>query len=687
MELTTPKKITVKTIRALFFIHLIGFIVMGIVLSTILILAKLEGPPSISVPQSTVLYAQDGSKIGETHHGQKRYWVSLDDISEHVVEATIAVEDRHFYDHHGFDYKRIVGAAVADLKAMAKVQGASTITQQYARNLYLEHDKTWKRKLMEAFYTIRLEMNFEKEEILEGYLNTIYYGHGAYGIEAAARYYFDKHASELTMEEATLLAGIPKGPSYYSPYVHFDRAKDRQELILSLMAKEGFITEEQATKAAKQAITLKEQEQVATVKIAPYFQDMVLQELKDILNVDEQFIETKGLQVYTTIDPKLQEIAEQTMNSVMDDSSDIQLGFVAIDPKSGKVRALIGGRDYNESPFNRATQAKRQPGSTIKPLLYYKAIENGFTPSTSLRSEPTTFRYGEHEETYEPSNYNDYYANEEIPLMQALALSDNIYAVKTHLFMGMEQLVNAGEQFGIESPIKKVPSAALGTSPVSVMEMVNAYGMFANGGKKIAPVYIERIEDGDGNVLYKENTRPETVLDPQATFVTTHMMMGMFDSKLNGYTTVTGQKIMDLLTRPYAGKSGSTKADSWMIGFSPQLVAGVWTGYDKGKTITFATERLYAKQIWAQFMEEALEDRSVKQFRPPKGVVGVYIDPSSGLLASPTCPVARLTYYVAGTEPTDYCIDHLEHTEQKKNENKEEETEDPSFLERIIPWL
>ncbi|WP_243292974.1 PBP1A family penicillin-binding protein [Bacillus sp. FJAT-47783] len=687
MELTTPKRITVKTIRALFFINVIGILVFVIVLSTILFMAKLEGPPSISVPQSTVLYAKDGSKIGETHHGEKRFWVSLNDISPSVLEATIAIEDRNFYDHHGFDYKRIIGAAIADLKAMAKVQGASTITQQYARNLYLEHDKTWKRKLTEAFYTIRLEMNFTKEEIVEGYLNTIYYGHGAYGIEAAARYYFDKHASELTLGEAAMLVGIPKGPSYYSPYVNLSRAKERQELILSEMVKEGFITKEEREKASEEPLELKEQEAVKKIDIAPYFQDIVLQKVKNLLNIDEQIIQTKGLRVYTTLNSSLQKIAEETVTNVIDENSDIQVGFTAMDPNTGEVKALIGGRDYEKSSFNRVTQAKRQPGSTMKPLLYYAAIENGFTPSTPLRSEPTTFRYGENEQgTYKPSNYNDYYAYDDITLLQALALSDNIYAVKTHLFMSMNELVQTAKTVGIHSPLKEVPSLALGTSPVSVLEMVNAYGILANGGKKVEPIFITRIEDAKGNVLYKEKRQLEQLLNKQAAFVTTHMMTGMFDKKLNGYTTVTGQKVIDLLTRPYAGKSGSTKADSWMIGYTPQLVAGVWTGYDKGKTIDLVLERSYAKQIWAHFMEEALEDQSVKSFRPPEGVVGVYVDPSSGLLASPTCPVSRLTYYIQGTEPTDYCLEHLEHTKEKKEEDKDP-PEDPSIWDKLIPWL
>lgn len=227
MEAMTPKgiRLTIKTIRALFFIHFFVFAAAAICIAVVLIAAKVQGAPSIVVPQSTVLYASNGTKIGEEHHGGRRFWVELDEISPYLINATIAIEDKNFYDHHGFDFKRIAGAAVADLKAMAKVQGASTITQQYARNLYLGFEKTWARKMTEAFYTIRLEMNYSKEKILEGYLNTIYYGHGAYGVEAASRYYFDKKAKDLTLAEAALLAGIPKGPYSYSPMVNYDLSK------------------------------------------------------------------------------------------------------------------------------------------------------------------------------------------------------------------------------------------------------------------------------------------------------------------------------------------------------------------------------------------------------------------------------------------------------------------------------
>lgn len=684
MDVITPRRIriTLKTIRAITFISLLLLIFFSTVVLSIVLYAKWQGPPSLTVPQSTIIYASDGSKIGELHNGQKRYWVNLDDISENVLQATIAIEDRGFYDHHGFDYKRIAGAALADLRAMAKVQGASTITQQYARNLFLQHEKTWQRKAKEAFYTIRLEQNYSKDEILEGYLNTIYYGHGVYGIEAAANYYFGKNASQLSLAEASMLAGIPKGPNLYSPYVNQEKAKERQTIILKMMANEGYITEKQLDGALREKLVYTTKEEKVQKGMAPYFQDAVMSSLAMDLQMDEDILQTKGLKIYTTLDPDMQKIAEEIVASSIEKKSDIQAGFVAMDPKTGYVKALIGGRDYEKSPFNRATQAKRQPGSTIKPLLYYTAINNGFTPSTEMMSEPTTFSYDDGKATYKPSNYNDYYANDFITMLQAIALSDNIYAVKTHMFLGMDKLVKSGEQFGLDTKIKKVPSAALGTSPIRLVDIVNAYGMLGNGGKKIKPAFVTKVEAANGEVIYKAEKNKEQILNEQAAFVTTHMMTGMFDPKLNGYTSVTGQSIANTLTRDYAGKSGSTSTDSWMIGFSPQIVAGVWTGYDKGKSIDLVQERGYSKTIWARFMEKALEDESVKAFRPPDGLVGVYINPASGKLATKECPEKRLTYYVEGTEPTEYCTEHsTEMPKEKKSKQKED-----SLFDKLFKW-
>ncbi len=684
MELTVNKR-TIKYVRAVLIIgSLVSFILAAIV-SLLFLAAKIAGPPPIAVPQTTVFYANDDSIIGQSHTGQNRYWVDMEHISPYVKYATLAVEDQRFYDHHGFDAKRIAGAAIADLRAMAKVQGASTITQQYARNLYLNHDKTWKRKLVEALYTIRLEVNYSKIRILEGYLNTIYYGHGAYGIEAASRLYFGKSAKSLTLAEASMLAGIPKGPSYFSPYINEARAKERQALILKEMQRQGFITQKQAEEAKREKLSYQPLEQGKTSKLAPYFQDMVQSVLVKELNMDEQTVQQGGLRVYTTLDRNVQEIVEKQVKNTIPASSEIEAAVVSMDPRTGEVKALVGGRDYKKSQFNRATQAYRQPGSAFKPFLYYAALKKGFTPVTRLKSEYTTFKMNDGVSTYKPANYNNYYADDFITMAQALAVSDNIYAVKTHLFLGEQVLVKTAKEFGITSKLEAIPALALGTSPVKPIEMVNAYGMLANGGKKIKPVFIRRVIDQDGNILYDSHLEREQTLDKDVTFVMEQMMTGMFNAKLSGYTSVTGQTIMNKLTRTYAGKSGSTKTDSWMIGFTPQLVTGVWVGYDKGRAITNPSEQRYAKMIWANVMEESLKDEPKKKFAKPEGVVGLNINPKNGKIATKGCPVSVKMYFVKGTEPTEYCMEHLDEKDDF-NDMKIKAKQQEKWYKKYFPW-
>ncbi|WP_066310178.1 transglycosylase domain-containing protein [Bacillus sp. FJAT-29814] len=688
MEIMTDQgfRKTIKYLRALVIISLIGISCMLIFLIGILAYAKILGPPPLAVPQSTLIFADDGTLIGETNNGQKRYWAKLSDISPDIINATISIEDRNFYEHHGFDYKRIAGAVIADVKALAKVQGASTITQQYARNLFLEHDKTWKRKLNEAFYAIRLEMNYSKKQILEGYLNTIYYGHSAYGVEAASQFFFGKKASELTLAEASMLAGIPKGPGLYSPLSSLENAKARQTIILKTMAKNGYISKNKAEAAAQEPLKIVGEHTTPKVKVAPYFQDAVRNALKNQLKLGDRTIALGGLKVYTTLNLKQQEAAEKQIQTYVDSESDIQVGLVAMDPKTGFVKAMVGGRDYEKSPFNRAVQAIRQPGSTIKPLLYYAALENGFTPSSTMRSEMTTFKFDNGHGDYTPHNFNNKYADGEITLAQALAVSDNIFAVKTHLFLGEEILIETARKFGLSTKMAEVPSLALGTSGVRVIEMANAYSLFANGGNKVHPILVTKVEDYNGNVIFEANSEPENVLDTAKAFVMTQMLTGIFDQKLNGYARVTGSTIAKELTRPYAGKSGSTETDSWMIGFSPQLVTAVWAGYDVGKPIELPVEKSYAKTIWANFMEEALDGKPVKAFKPPKeGVVGVYVDPTNGKLATKDCPVRRLTYFEEGTEPTDYCTDHIG-SSADDGPVKNGGTKKIPWYKKIFPW-
>ncbi len=376
METITSSSNKIKYMRLAVISCAFIFIAISLFLLIIVGIAKLQGPPPLHVPQSTLYYAEDGTVLAETNSGEKRFWLELPHISQPAVEATIAIEDKTFYKHHGFDMKRIGGAIIANIHAGKKAQGASTITQQYARTLFLSMEKTWKRKLREAYYTLRLEMNYAKDDILEGYLNTIYYGHGAYGIEAASQYYFGKSASDLSLAEAAMIAGIPKGPSYYSPLVAAEKAKQRQITVLKAMQKNGFITKEEAEEAAKEEIQYIGKHPYEKAEVAPYFNDAVKKQLRTKVGLDERTVQTGGLQVYTTLNTKHQKIVESIIDEEILEDSNIQIiSFTG--PQTGYVTSLVGGKDYQESSFNRAIQAERQPGSTMKPFLYYAALMKG----------------------------------------------------------------------------------------------------------------------------------------------------------------------------------------------------------------------------------------------------------------------------------------------------------------------
>lgn len=624
----------------------------------------LLGPPKLTSDQNTIYYSHSGDVIGEERGQESRYWIDLAAISPAMIKATLLIEDQHFFEHHGFDFKRIAGAVLKDIKSMSLKEGASTLTQQYARNLYLSHKKTWTRKLSEAFYTIRLEMYYSKEEILEGYLNTVYYGHGAYGIEAASQYFFNKAAKDLSVAEAAMLAGIPKGPTYYSPLNDEDRAKERQMRILGIMLDQDVITEQEYASAEREQLTYATSSERKKNNIGPYFQDTVLKEAADLLELDMELIRSGGFEIHTTLNTDYQKQLKKEIKTIIDPKSEIEIGAMAINPKTGGVQALIGGRSYKKSPFNRATDAKRMPGSAFKPFLYYAALVNGYNAGTMLMSKPTAFEL-EGGEVYQPSNYNNYYAYEPIPLAQALALSDNVYAVKTNMYLGAEKLVDTARKFGITGELPAVPSLALGTASVSVEEMVSGYGMLANGGHDIEAHTIDKIIDRNGKTAYKRKNDPgDLVLDPKNAFILTHLMTGMFDRDLDGYMAVTGSNIADQLTRLYAGKSGTTNSDSWMIGFSPTLVTGIWTGYDDNRAMEVVAESSYAKNIWAGFMEKAHEGMEQGNFDVPAGVVGVPIDPSTGERATPYCDTSRVMYFEKGTEPRVYCSDHYNGEEQ-----------------------
>ena len=676
------KTIRSKRIRRFFLFSIAASCAFLGALITLRIYAQIVGAPIIQVPISSVYLDNQGNVIGDRFSEQRRYWVSLDEMSPFVPQAAIAVEDQEFYEHHGFDYSRIASALLKDVKAGKKVEGASTITQQYARNLFLTHEKTWTRKINEALYAYRLEIFYEKDELLEGYLNTVYFGHGMYGVEAASRFYFGKNAESLTLAESALLMGIPKGPTYYSPIVNKDKAVNRQQLILTLMNNQQFITTDQKDRAIEENFVLKTEDSIITKKTAPYFLEEVWKEATEIVTKKGHRIEEGGWTIETTLNKKHQQVAEETIQKWMP-KGELQIGFVSMDPKTGYVTAMVGGRNFTDSPYNRVTQAKRQPGSIIKPLLYGAALENGFNPLTFLKSERTIFTYDNGRREYEPKNVNGEFAEHPISLAQALAISDNIYAVKTLEYIGHEQFQKLLNRFQINMNIKNTPATALGTSEVSLFDMTKAYNSISAKGILKKPTYITKITDHDGNVLYdveKEKRKGEKVLLEQDAFLLSHLLTGMFDPTFNDYSPATGVSIRAKQTRPYAAKSGTTNTDQYLVGYSPQLTAGVWNGYDKGKDVSDAEARQVTKQVWIEFMEKAHQGLPVEPFIAPDGVRGVIVDIETGGIATSACEKQRLVYLKEKDVPQKLC------TDPKLKQHTFEESEEESEPWSIFPF-
>lgn len=616
------------------------------------LLLYLAGTPLPPVPTDsrTMLLDARGEVLATfSSDGRSRDPVQLEDISPLLVKATLAVEDRKFYDHPGFDLKGMARAVLVNLENGERTQGASTLTQQLARNLYLSHEKTWTRKAKEALYTLQLEMKYSKDDILQLYLNEIYYGHGAYGIEAASRMYFGKSAGELDLAESALLAGIPKGPTYYSPYNHWDNAKSRQRLILSILADLGSITDRQAEEAAAETLALKPRGETATGTLAPYFRDYVRNQTAALLGMDGDELAGTGLRIYTTLDPAVQTAAEEAVTEGMADSGELEVALVSVDPRTGHIKAMVGGKSYAANQYNHTLATTRQPGSSFKPIMYLAALSSKtMTGLSKFNSQPTLFHYDENRKTYQPRNFGDKYLGE-INMHQAIAASDNIYAVNTIMKIGPEQVARLGEELGISSPLQPVPSLALGTSPVSPLEMASAYAVIGGGGVRRPATAITKITDVTGRILYEaEAPKGEQAVEPAAAYVLTRLMEGVFD---NGGT---GHRVASLIKRPVAGKTGTTDADAWMVGFTPELSTAVWVGYDKGRSISTADGRR-AAPIFAHFTEQALQNVPPKLFPIPDGVVSVYVDPESGKRATSACPQKVLETFVSGTEPTDFC--------------------------------
>lgn len=602
--------------------------------------------PKIELKSTNQYYIYDNNKELVYEGSKTSEWVSLNNISEYSKDAVISIEDKNFYKHKGFDYLRIVKALISNLKNKNIVQGASTISQQYIKNMYLSFDKTWKRKIEEAFLTLELEMHYDKDEILEGYVNTINYGQGNFGIENASQYYFNKKAKDLSLEEAIMLAGIPKNPNNYNPISNIDKCIKRANVVAKTMLDNNYITEKQYKDLNFRNVNIVGKKSNNNLQMLMYYQDAVIDELKTLKNIPSSLIESGGLKIYTTLDLEAQKSLEESILNNMSDSSNLQVASIVINPNNGGVEALTGGLDYSKSQFNRAISSKRQVGSTMKPILYYSALENNFTSATTFLSAPTTFNLANNQ-SYAPSNFNDKYANKDITMAAAISYSDNIYAVKTHLFLGEDNLVKTAKKMGITTKLTANASLPLGTSEISMYDFANAYTTLASGGYKRKLHFIKKVEDLDGNTLYEFRDKKDLVLNENYVFILNELLTSTYNSAFIDYNNPTVMSLSSKLNQKYAIKTGSTGTDCWIVGYNKKNLMLVWNGYDDNREVE-VKDGSYSKNIWLETMNKI--NTKNDWYTAPKNIIGMPLNAITGKYDN-SSKNSNIFYFVKGTEP------------------------------------
>ena len=636
--------------------------------------------------RSSVFYDRKG-RPAFTIFKEQRIEVPIDKMSPNLRKAVLAIEDQRFYEHQGVDLIRIAGAAIANFREGNRAQGASTITQQLARLSFLTMEKTYSRKLQEAVLAALIENEYSKEQILELYLNKVYFGAGLYGAEAAARGYFGKHASELTVAEGAMLAGLVKAPSNYAPTVNMERAISRRGTVLQAMLDSGAIDRDTFETARHTKVVLTD----SLRKEEPYgrfFKEHVRREL--ISRFGEARVYEGGLRVYTTIDLEMQRAADAEVQRVLKEldgrrsararanPATLQAALVALDPRDGEVRALIGGRDFFQSNFNRAIYAKRQPGSAFKPFVYAAALEAGYTPASIISGldEPVYTVQG----AWIPED--DHSSASAMTMRSALKTSSNRAAVRMLEDLGVRKAVAYAERIGVGT-MPGVPSLALGAGEVTLESLTSAYSVFASAGVRRPPTYIKRVEDLEGQVLYTAPYEVSQVISEQNAFLMTHMLADV----VNHGTAYPARQLGFKL--PAAGKTGTTNdyRDAWFVGYTPRLVTGVWVGFDQPQTIL---SRGYAATVavplWTGFMRKATEGDPAEWYKAPAGIVSAQVCRLSGKRATDNC-IGALTqtrdgvyqtgssvyteYFVRGTQPEEECDAH----------------ENPSIFSRIAGWI
>lgn len=672
-----------QVLIAIFIIVLFGTVGVGIGVAN-WSKKDLPSPASlqtIAPPVKTSVFDINGKLVHEFYK-ENRSLVPLRQIPKPMIDAILSIEDRRFYSHWGIDPVRVMGALWNDILAGRPEQGGSTITQQLARNLFLTHEKTFTRKIKEAILAVRIEQTYTKDEILEMYFNQIYFGEGAYGLDAAAKVFFGKQVHQLTLPECALLAGLPRNPRDYSPRREPDRALRRRNLVLAAMLQNKTISRAVYESASEAPLGVTKTR--GDTRSAPYFMEMVRQYIDERYGSNQLY--EGGLKIYTTLDIEMQKAAEEGLERRLTalearnqykrtraalaekaakaakagtpkektQTEYLQGAIVAMDPTNGQIRALVGGRDFNESNFNRAVQASRQPGSAFKPFIYAAAVDNGYSPTDIILDTPVSFQAGNGMQ-WSPQNY-DHKFRGPVTLRSALAHSLNVPAAKLLQKLGTGVVTSYTRRIGVRSRMVQDLSLALGTSEVNLLELTAAYGVFANQGIRVTPSYVLRVEDKNGKVLEQTRTSAEEVLSPETALTMTSMLASVVENGTAASTRALG------LSVPAAGKTGTTDdyTDAWFVGYVPNLVTGVWVGFDRKQKIgPGMTGAAAALPIWVDVMAAATKGKAPQEFPMPSGVVSVLICTQTGLLANPACPETELELFHEGVQPSSFCNVHM----------------------------
>ena len=639
------------------------FIILAAVLSGLFlqILTQLPNVETISIfspSETTEIYASDGTVLAKLHREENRYVVPLEKISPILQKAVVATEDERFYQHRGIDFQGVLRAAVTNITKKRVEEGGSTLTQQLARNLFLTRKRSITRKIAEMVLALQIERRYTKAEILELYLNQIYWGHNAYGIESASLVYFNKHASELNLAEATLLAGIIEGPEKFSPYKNMEGAKLRQASVLSKMVELGLIAEASASSAKMQPIALSTEIPNKYKFVAPYFTTYIINQLID--KYGEYTVYNGGLRVYTTLDLNKQRVADEVVKKFIQEEGETynfsQAALVSLDPRTGYIRAMVGGASFEASEFNRAWQSKRQPGSSFKPFIYTAAMEVGVSPGFILEDSPATYEVPADEWNpegkWEPKNFDEKYRGK-VTVRQALEKSLNIPSVRLCDKIGVGNAIDVAKRMGIKSPLKRALGITLGISEVTLLEMTSAYGVFANSGIRVEPTGIIKIDGPRGQLIYRHTIMEKRGLTKNIAAVMVDMMQGVL---------LRGTGVRGNIDRPAGAKTGTTEEfkDAWFIGYVPQLVTGVWVGNDNNEPMEGVTEVAVSPRMWKAYMSNVLIDEPVIDFPKPEGLVEETICLDSGKIPNEYCPgdrIVKATFWW-NDKPTETCTYH-----------------------------